>query len=667
MAFSVINKCSCCWGVFGSWGSEGGVRENKLFNVFLLSRVDVESEESSGESEDQEMPSEETENTTEEPPTQPLAPVKIQQYSDNLVNLALTNAFKEIDSNNNSAFKDLLDSGDILTTVLKKSLFEVFGSTPDKAQVYSENLLCPTPLPKCVSRPFSGSNTPIVPGTPPSSPAVFDVGQKLLDSNGFQSFLTSPHSVTVKSFADSLSNSLMSCVELTSSLATAIATAASSPVLAATATKESFQKSPRAIGSPVKNGDNLISFLSQKASKSETPLSKKYSNSISEFVEDLSSLVNSSKHERYNDNTDSCLQFPDAKQNLLVEFDQAKYETRAKNELKNGEGFDISDAKFLDKFATKLSRSIVDTAISSSVCPGEETDKTKEDMIDDKATESVTFDLPADSGSHSFVRENQDLRAILEGHADALLMETIAAALTEAAGLCNRETTDFLSSAEKDEEGESGESDRSTQSEEEGSNESEIQESDECDEEGHEQSVTSESNLSELSSTVIPKAVIQTAEKLAENILFDGLAQASEMMRGKPVEGLNGDEPYTQEKTQLEVDKTAAEDSYFSDEDVTDGQTLQSFAENVSSLTVRGAVGIAEVRLKAPSDEPRVRPVATGNWGCGVFRGDPELKAVIQWVAASAAGCPVVVYHTFGDKRLSRVSFTAVISNFHFI
>lgn len=27
--------------------------------------------------------------------------------------------------------------------------------------------------------------------------------------------------------------------------------------------------------------------------------------------------------------------------------------------------------------------------------------------------------------------------------------------------------------------------------------------------------------------------------------------------------------------------------------------------------------------------------VATGNWGCGVFGGDPELKSMIQWLAAS--------------------------------
>lgn len=27
--------------------------------------------------------------------------------------------------------------------------------------------------------------------------------------------------------------------------------------------------------------------------------------------------------------------------------------------------------------------------------------------------------------------------------------------------------------------------------------------------------------------------------------------------------------------------------------------------------------------------------VATGNWGCGAFGGDPELKSIIQWLAAS--------------------------------
>ncbi len=47
----------------------------------------------------------------------------------------------------------------------------------------------------------------------------------------------------------------------------------------------------------------------------------------------------------------------------------------------------------------------------------------------------------------------------------------------------------------------------------------------------------------------------------------------------------------------------------------------------------------------------RMLPVATGNWGCGAFLGDPALKAVVQWIAASAEGRPVR-YFPFGDARV---------------
>lgn len=49
--------------------------------------------------------------------------------------------------------------------------------------------------------------------------------------------------------------------------------------------------------------------------------------------------------------------------------------------------------------------------------------------------------------------------------------------------------------------------------------------------------------------------------------------------------------------------------------------------------------------------DARALPVATGNWGCGVFRGDPALKAMLQWLAASAEG-RAVRYYPFGDQRV---------------
>merc|ERR1712203_1130173 len=45
------------------------------------------------------------------------------------------------------------------------------------------------------------------------------------------------------------------------------------------------------------------------------------------------------------------------------------------------------------------------------------------------------------------------------------------------------------------------------------------------------------------------------------------------------------------------------------------------------------------------------RAVATGNWGCGNFGGDPQLKFLLQWMACSAAGRDMV-YFPFGDPRM---------------
>ena len=51
-----------------------------------------------------------------------------------------------------------------------------------------------------------------------------------------------------------------------------------------------------------------------------------------------------------------------------------------------------------------------------------------------------------------------------------------------------------------------------------------------------------------------------------------------------------------------------------------------------------------------------LRPVATGNWGCGANkRGDVQLKMVIQWMAASVAGLPYLSYYTAGNEKLSKV------------
>lgn len=51
-----------------------------------------------------------------------------------------------------------------------------------------------------------------------------------------------------------------------------------------------------------------------------------------------------------------------------------------------------------------------------------------------------------------------------------------------------------------------------------------------------------------------------------------------------------------------------------------------------------------------------MRAVATGNWGCGErSMGDPQLKLIIQWLAASVANVPVLVYYTCSHESLSKL------------
>ena len=623
--------------------------------MFLLVFTDVECEDSSSESEVHVVSSEEAGDDGTSSPVQEAG--EFQAFSANLVRLAITQAFNEVDSNNNSVSEDFEDGADVLTFVMKKSLNGVFGSKPNKARRYSENLLPPTPIPKCLTRTISGSNTPVVPETPPSSPAVFNLERTSPDSLGFQTSLTASQFFSMKSFADPLYNSLLSCVELTSSLASDIATTADSPIRAAAGSKESFQKSPRNIISPVKNGEKLISFLSQKVCQSKSPPNAKHSNGFhfKDFVDDLTSIVRTTKKERYYDKLDSSVQFPYCKQNLLKEFTVSQETEKAERPAIMINGLDCSNTKRLESYASELSRSIVGSAISSSVFLGTEnlTNESKGTALDNEElrTESTTPDGSDyhDDDSQRVVDYGMETRGngIIEGHVHAFVAEVISVALTEAAVLCG----------ETGNEEDSGKRDESSQNEDGGNNESENQIKGESEESSSESSEEERSDRNEAIASINTPSQLSheitdhLVNRFVESVLSDSLAKASKMIKRKSMEEIN-----CPEETHLEIDESAADESSFSDEEVAEDEAMQSFAESFSSLTVRGAVEIAKSCIESPNAEPRVRPIATGNWGCGVFRGDPELKALIQWVAASAAGCPVIVYHTFGDRRLLRVS-----------
>ncbi|CAG9771985.1 unnamed protein product [Ceutorhynchus assimilis] len=58
----------------------------------------------------------------------------------------------------------------------------------------------------------------------------------------------------------------------------------------------------------------------------------------------------------------------------------------------------------------------------------------------------------------------------------------------------------------------------------------------------------------------------------------------------------------------------------------------------------------------SPNTSNGIRPIATGNWGCGASRkGDVQLKVVVQWMAASVAGAPRLVYYTHKHQQLAKL------------
>ncbi|XP_013633340.1 PREDICTED: probable poly(ADP-ribose) glycohydrolase 2 [Brassica oleracea var. oleracea] len=60
-------------------------------------------------------------------------------------------------------------------------------------------------------------------------------------------------------------------------------------------------------------------------------------------------------------------------------------------------------------------------------------------------------------------------------------------------------------------------------------------------------------------------------------------------------------------------------------------------------------------RLCIDHEEKKIG-VATGNWGCGVFGGDPEVKIMLQWLTISQSGRPFMSYYTFGLQALQKVN-----------
>ena len=64
---------------------------------------------------------------------------------------------------------------------------------------------------------------------------------------------------------------------------------------------------------------------------------------------------------------------------------------------------------------------------------------------------------------------------------------------------------------------------------------------------------------------------------------------------------------------------------------------------------------IKKEKTKEEKLEEDKNSISTGNWGCGAFRGDNELKFFEQWVSASFAGVQRLDYYTYGSKRMNQI------------
>lgn len=94
--------------------------------------------------------------------------------------------------------------------------------------------------------------------------------------------------------------------------------------------------------------------------------------------------------------------------------------------------------------------------------------------------------------------------------------------------------------------------------------------------------------------------------------------------------------------------------------DPTDVNQSHKLALAVRSLSLELARQKSRRQQSIPRDNsPQtggLLPIATGNWGCGSrLKGDPQLKLVIQWLAASLAGVPKLIYFTAGNSKLSKL------------
>ncbi|KAJ3683507.1 hypothetical protein LUZ60_013734 [Juncus effusus] len=82
---------------------------------------------------------------------------------------------------------------------------------------------------------------------------------------------------------------------------------------------------------------------------------------------------------------------------------------------------------------------------------------------------------------------------------------------------------------------------------------------------------------------------------------------------------------------------------------------LSYFQENSNNISLQNIETSSSSNLGSDSDEGKIG-ISTGNWGCGAFGGDPQIKSIIQWLATSQALRPFFHYYSFEHPSLLRLN-----------
>ena len=75
--------------------------------------------------------------------------------------------------------------------------------------------------------------------------------------------------------------------------------------------------------------------------------------------------------------------------------------------------------------------------------------------------------------------------------------------------------------------------------------------------------------------------------------------------------------------------------------------------ESVERDLIKAFIGFNLVNFDDKEIEKKKKIISTGNWGCGAFGGDFELKFIQQWLAATFAGVEKLYYYTFKRNEMN--------------